>query len=174
MGNKVMKTFTVLEVYNIIQYLNNLQENQVKELPTKMRWYLKKNMDKLTPIAKSFEEFRDGLVKELHDNYFNDEKSYEYAEVKRDEDGNPILKDDGTEETTQMRKVKDEYFDEYNMAISELNAKLNEILREQNDIEIATVDLDEFVESLPDDSPLDFDSLAVLCFMDETSNLKEG
>lgn len=173
--SNIMKTFKTIEVINIVSYLNNtMKEDQVKELPTKVRWNLKKNIDKLIPVAKSFEEFRDNMIKELQSEYFNDEKSYEYAEVKKDSDGNPILRDDGTEETEQMRKVKDEYLDEYSEAVKDLNDKLQEILVEENDIEIATINMDAFVDSLPDDTTIDFDCLNIMCFMDETTNVKEA
>lgn len=170
----ITKTFSTLEIINIIAFLNNnVKEEQMKELPTKFRWNLKKNTDKLMPIARRFEEFRDDLVKELQDIYFTDEKSYEYTETKRDDNGNPVLKSDGTEETTSMRKVKDEYMDEYNGAIKELNTKLQEILVEKNDVEINAMDLDNLVEMLPDDTSIDFDCLSILCFMDETTNVKK-
>jgi hypothetical protein len=142
-------------------------------LPTKFRWNLKKNLDRVTPFAKRFEEFRNDLIKELQDKYFTEEKSYTYAETKRDENGNPVLKDDGTEETVEMKKIKDEYLDEYNEAVVDLNTRLQEILAEKNDIEINGMDLDALVDSLSDDTTIDFDCLSILCFMDETTNVKK-
>ena len=170
----ITKTFSTLEIINIIAFLNNnVKEEQMKELPTKFRWNLKKNTDRITPIARRFEEFREDLVKELQNVYFTDEKSYEYTETKTDENGNPVLKSDGTEETTSMKKVKDEYMDDYNEAVKELNAKLQEILMEKNDVEINAMNLDNLVEALPDDTCIDFDCLSILCFMDETTNVKK-
>ena len=168
------KTFNTLETLNIVSFINNnMSESQIKELPTKVRWNLKKNMDKLIPTAKRFEEFRDELIKELQTNYFNDEKSYEYTETKRDDDGNPILNEDGIEETTQMRKIKDEYQEEYEAALQELNGKLQEILGEKSDYEINVINMDAFVDSLPDDTKIDYDCLSILSFMDETTNVKK-
>lgn len=168
------KTFSMIETLNIVSYINNnMSEDQVKELPTKVRWNLKKNMDKLVSAAKRFEDFRDELIKELQTNYFNDEKSYEYTETKRDEDGNPVLNADGIEETVQMRKVKDEYQEEYEAAVQELNGKLQEILGEKNDYEINVIDMDAFVDSLPNDTSIDYDCLSILSFMDETTNVKK-
>ncbi len=168
------KTFNTIEVVNIVSFINNnMSEDQIKELPTKVRWNLKKNMDKLIPVAKRFEEFRDELIKELQANYFNDEKSYEYTETKRDDDGNPVLNADGVEETVQMRKVKDEYQEEYEAAVQELNGKLQEILGEKNNYEINTIDMDAFVDNLPNDTKIDYDCLSILSFMDEITNVKE-
>ena len=168
----ITKTFTTYEIVNICAYINNVDEEQLKMLPTKLRWYLKKNMDKIIPTVKTYEEFRDGLVKELQEKYFTEEKSSEYYETKKDDDGNPVLKEDGSEETVQMRKIKDEYLDEYTEAVNELNEKLQEILSEQNDVQITAVNIDDFVESLPNNTSLDYDFLSILCFMDETTNVK--
>lgn len=168
------KTFSTIEVVNVVAYLTDtMTEEQAKELPTKFRWNLKKNMEKFAPVAKRFEEFRDELIKELQASYFNDEKSYEYLETKKDENGNPVLNEEGAEETVPMRKIKDEYFDEYEKAITELNNKLQEILAERNDYDINVVDMDTFVDNLPDDAKIDFDCLNILSFMDETTNVKD-
>lgn len=169
----VIKTFSTYEIVNICAFVNNnVTEDQIKELPTKTRWYLKKNIDKIIPIVKTYEEFRDSLVKELQEKYFTNDRSDEYLETKKDTDGNPIIKEDGSEETVQMRKIKDEYLDEYTSAVNELNEKLQEILNEQNDVDISTINMDAFVENLPDDTSIGYDFLSILSFMDETTNVK--
>ena len=71
-----------------------------------------------------------------------------------------------------MRKIKDEYLDEYTSAVNELNEKLQEILNEQNDVDISTINMDAFVENLPDDTSIGYDFLSILSFMDETTNVK--
>lgn len=164
--NTKTKEFTNIEVINIVSYINKIMTDEQKSaLPTKFKWYLKKNMDKLTPIAAKFEEFRDAEVKELQSNYFTEEKSEEYTEKQTDPDG--------TEHDVPMRKVKAEFMDAYTDDVNVLNSKLQEILAEKNTVEISTVDLDAFVETLPDDSPIDFDSLNILSFMDMSTNVVE-
>ena len=158
------KNFNTIEVINIVSFINNVMTDEQKNaLPTKVKWYLKKNMDKLVPIAKNFEEFRDGEVATLQKDWFIDEKSEEYTEVKKGENDEDI--------NVPMRKIKAEYMDEYNNAVNELNAKLQEILMDNNVVEIATFDMDSFVENMPDDSPVDFDCLNILSFMDETTGV---
>lgn len=167
------KNFTTLEVINIVSYINNvMKDEQKQELPTKMKWYLKKNLDKMVPIARDFEEFRDGEIEVLQKDFFNEEKSEEYMETRRDENGNPIMDAEGNEETVAMRKVKEEFMGEYTKAVDELNTKLQEILVEKNKMEIACIDFDSFVEGLPEDTKIDFDSLNILSFMEETSNVE--
>lgn len=158
------KNFNTIEVINIVSFINNVMTDEQKNaLPTKVKWYLKKNMDKLVPIAKNFEEFRDGEVATLQKDWFTDEKSEEYTEVKKGENDEDI--------NVPMRKIKAEYMDEYNNAVNDLNAKLQEILMDNNVVEIATFDMDSFVENMPDDSPVDFDCLNILSFMDETTGV---
>ena len=168
------KNFATSEIVTIVSYLNeNLTDDKTKVLPTKFRWNLKKNLDKLVPIAQRFDAFREGLIKELRENFFSEEKSEEYAETVKDDDGNAILDEDGNEQTTMMRRVKSEYMDDYKKTVADLNDKLSEILAETNSIEISTVDFDDFVNNLSDNSLITFDDLSILCFMDETTNLSE-
>ena len=95
-------------------------------------------------------------------------------QVKTDENGEPMKDGEGNEITEPMRKIKDEYMVEYQKVVSELNTKLNEIAYEDNEVEIATVDFDIFIDSLPDDSSIDFDDITMLSFMDTTTNIKEA
>ena len=160
------KNFSNIEVINIVAFINKVMTDEQKNaLPTKMKWYLKKNMDKLGGIAQKFEEFRDGEIKVLQNEYFNEEKSEEYTDIQKDENGE--------DREVQMRKVKEEFMKDYTNDVNSLNAKLQEILAEVNTVEISTVDFDAFVENLPEDSPIDFDCLNILSFMDETSNVVE-
>jgi hypothetical protein len=73
------KNFNTLEVLNIVSYFNNvLKPEQIKVLPTKLRWYLKKNLELLIPIAKNFDDFKNSLIKEkIQDVFLTDEKSVE-------------------------------------------------------------------------------------------------
>ena len=165
------KNFKNIEVLNIVAYVNNMSKEKVDELPLKFRWNLKKNMDKLRPIAESYETFRNERIQELQTEWFNEEKSEEFMQPQIDENGNPIKDEDGNEITEPMRKIKDEYMDDYRKVVNELNDKLNEIAYENNEVEISTVDFDAFIDSLPDDSNINFDDVTMLSFMDTTTNV---
>lgn len=165
------KAFRNIEVLNIYSYVNQLTKEKADELPLKFRWNLKKNMDKFRPIAERYEAFRNEQLQQLQKSWFNDEKSEEFMQPKTDEAGNPVLDADGNQETETMRKIKDEFIDDYKKATEELNAKLSEIAFEDNIVDIATVDFDSFVDSLPEDSHLDFDDLTMLSFQDTSTNL---
>lgn len=153
------KSFLNVEVINVMAAMRTLLEDEkkVKELPIKLRWALKKNMSALSNTVDDFEAFRQELVEELQNEYFsNDEKSYP-----------AMVEVPGQEEPQEGRKVKEEYLEEYEKRVEELNTRLQELLREENEYEIRTVDLDAFVENLADDTSLTFDDVDMLSFMDK-------
>lgn len=167
------KIFTNLEIINIVSYFNKMDKEILDELPLKFRWNLKKNMDKIRPIAESYDNFRNEQIQNLQRDWFNEEKSEEFIQTKLDENGNPMKDFEGNEITEPMRRIKEEYMDEYRKTVGELNAKLADISNEINEVEISTVDLDAFVDELPEESKIDFDALTMLSFMDTTTNVKK-
>ena len=146
-----------VEVVNLVQSINRLLTNaeKVRELPIKIRWAIKKNINVFSPTVKSFEDLRRELIDELQKEFFNEEKSHIITE--NDEDGNG----------EEVRQVNDEYMDEYNERVNELNSKLQELLGENNEYEIYTVNMDEFVESLSNDTKLEYSDIDMLSFMGE-------
>ena len=149
------KEFLNIEVVNNMNALNRLlaNEKKAKELPIKVRWAIKKNISVLSPTVKDFEDLKKELVEELQKEYFTEEKSH------------IVTGDERFSEDDEVRQVNDEYMEEYEEKVSELNGKLRELLNESNEYEIHTIDLDAFVESLPDDTSLEFSDLEILSFM---------
>ena len=168
------KIFKNIEVLNIVAFINQMPKEKADELPLKFRWNLKKNFDKLRPIAESYENFRDEQLKQFQSKWFDEEHSYEFMQTKIGVDGKPELDADGNEVTEPARKIKDEFMDAYKEDVGEINAKLNEIAYEDNEIEIIAYDFDALIDTLPEDSKLDFDDLTMLSFMDLTTNVKEA
>lgn len=165
------KIFKNIEVLNIVAYVNQMPKEKADELPLKFRWNLKKNIDKLRPIAEAYENFRNEQVQQLQAKWFDEEHSEEFMQAKLDDEGKPMVDADGNEITEPMRKIKEEFMDDYTNDVNELNAKLNEIAYEDNEVEISTVDFDAFIDALPEESKIDFDDITMLSFQDETSNL---
>lgn len=160
------KTIITAAVVNTIGYFNTTDQAALKEklecLPTKMRWHLRKNISAFAGIAKEFEDFRNDIVKELQEKWFNDEHSEPFMQTVTDENGNPKKDETGAEITEEARKIKPEYLKEYEAAVEEVNRKLTEIAMETNEIEISPIDVDAFVETMPDDSPIDMDFLDIM------------
>lgn len=165
------KIFKNIEALNIVAYVNQMPKEKADELPLKFRWNLKKNMDKLRPIAEAYENFRNEQVQHLQTKWFDEEHSEEFMQAKLDDEGKPIVDADGNEVTEPMRKIKEEFMEEYTADVNELNVKLNEIAYEDNEVEISVVDFDAFVDALPEESKIDFDDITMLSFQDESTNI---
>jgi len=156
------KTYKTRDIVDVISYMNAADQNRFKELPTKIRWNLKKNLEKFVPVAKRFEEFRTELITELQQEWFTEDKTEEGTRVVTDNNGNAILNEDGSEKTEVIKKIKSEYMDEFDKAVDDINKKLGEILSEEVDIDISPIDVDGYVDSMDDDSSITFDDLNVL------------
>ena len=171
---KKIKSFNSLEVLTICNFINQLTPEKNDKLGLKLRWAIKKGFDKLSPIAKQYEDFRNEIVNELQKAYFDEEHSEEFMQPKLDAEGKPMVDADGNEVTEPMRRIKEEFMDDYQAAVAEANRKLQEIAEEKNDIEIDTFDIDAFVENLDDDGVLTFEDLTMLTAFDESTNVKEA
>ncbi len=164
------KIFKTVEVLGIVSYFNTLNKEIANDIPLKTRWMLKKNLDKLIPAAQSFEEFRDEQIKDLQAKWFDEAHSFEVTRPKVDENGKAVMKN-GVQETETLKQVKAEFIDDYSREIDELNEKLEEIAKETNEYDISTINMDEFVNNLPDKTKIDFDTITMLSFMDEETNI---
>ena len=83
---------------------------------------------KLADAAQSLEKFREELVKDIQEEFFgNDEKSYEAKEVKTDEDDNPVLDENGKEVMVDVRKIKEEFEQEFKDKLEDADTKYREI-----------------------------------------------
>ena len=171
----IKKEFTTLEIVNIVAYINNyFTEEMSNELPLKFRWYLKKNLDAIIPIAKRFDELRDGEVKKIQEKWFTDDNTEIISEPERDANGNVVKDTDGNEIMQELKHLKKEFQADYQKEFDELNLKLRDILLETNEVDVATVDFDDFVDGLSDDTAINFDALNILSFMDKTTDVKEA
>ena len=91
------------------------------KLPIKMMWGLKEDISRLDEIRQRYNEFD----KEINDRYMSDEFSFD--DIETDENGN---------ENT-VRRVKDEYLDQF-------NSEKRELLFTENEIEINVFGIEDF------------------------------
>ena len=160
------KTFTTYDVLNIAGFYTQLSreenKNKADEISVKVRWALKKAVSAMSADVKQFEEFREAEVQKIRDEYFSEEKSHMVERPRQDEDGNNVLDSDGNVVMDSEREVKEEYLEDYRKAVSALNDSLNEIAKEKHTYKYAGVDMDAFIESLPDKPALTFDDLTLI------------
>ena len=143
---------SINDIYKIVGSVLKMDEDKKEKLPLKLRWKLENNITKMKPIAMNFEKTIASVSESINKNFFNDpEKTIR------------IVNEDGSE----VAKIKDEYIETYKKEVEDLNGQLVEIASEEREIDIQTYDIDSFIDSLPDDTPLTFDDLKILQFMNE-------
>ena len=156
------KTITTLETINVVAWANQLPKEKMDAIPLKIKYAIKKLVAKLEPDAKAFEEFRNQEIEKIREKYFTDDKCDHKTETVMDDNGDPVVDENGVEETRELLVVKDEYMNDYQDEIQILNEKLNEILMEKNTYEYNSCDIEAMVQNLPDDSPLEWDDVNML------------
>lgn len=151
------KELLVMECININGWYNKIRadKNKLNGLSVSTLWALRKNMKKIAETVDSFNELKASLENELQEEFFNDEKSE--ATIVKGENG----------EDTPARKVKDEYFNDYQKKINELNGKLNELAITKESYDFASIDMDKEIERLDVDCNLDMDDLDMLSIFEQ-------
>jgi len=146
------KELLVIECININGWYNKVRadKDKLKGLSVSTLWALRKNMKKIAETVDSFNELKASLENELQEEFFNDEKSEEVT----------VKGENG--EDTPARKIKDEYFDDYQKKIDELNGKLNELAITKESYDFASIDMNKEIERLNVDCNLDMDDLDML------------
>ena len=98
------------------------------------RFNLKRNMKTLREIADSFYEFKNEEDAKIREKFTTDEMSEE--KMIKDENGTDV----------PGRVVKDEYLDDLKKVQEEVQAKLNEILMDTEEVNLYIINLEDEVE----------------------------
>lgn len=148
--NKVIKNILVFDIISQTKWYER-EKNNLNSLSVKTRWNLKKNIKEIQKISSSFYEFKDSLQNQLKEKYSSDERS---IEEQIDQNGQKTL----------VRKIKDEYLKEYQKQVNEMNAKLDQLLKEREEILIYPINMDEEIENMAADANLSDESMQMLMF----------
>ena len=148
------------QILNIVSWYNNdFKKNKRNEvLPLKLQLDLQRNIGSLIEAAQSYEKVCKQLVINVQKEYFTEEKTIEEKKIQKDENGE--------EKEVFEHILKDEYKEEYNEKINDINEKIQELGKEGEVYTLRVFDLDTFVDSNP---ALTVDDLYMLTFMDENS-----
>ena len=151
------KELLVMECININGWYDQVRQDKKKlnGLSVKTLWALRKNMKKIAEVADYFKEFKEGLEQEIKDDFFNSEKSEET--VVKDNEGNE----------TPAQKVKDEYLQDYQARINEINGKLNELVLTKEEFDFTPIDIESEIERLNTDCNLNMDDLDILSVFEQ-------
>lgn len=157
-GKVELSNYQILKI--VSWYNNNFKPSDSnKELPMKLRLNLQRNISALIDNAQSFEKVCREMWGDVQKGFLTDEKSREVKEMKKDESGE--------EKEIVSRVVKEEFREEYQQKNKEMSEKIEELSKETEIYSIRLFDLDEFADSLPEDTILSVDDLFMLTFMDE-------
>ena len=159
MSKKIYKTIPVIAAVNEVAWYGQ-EKDKLNCLSVKARWNLKKNIKELEKISSQYDELRNELDTELRDKYSTDEKSIETE----------IDQPDGSKQPG--RRVKDEYLEEYQKDIQDMNNKINELLSDTEEVALYIIDIDAEVERMDDDAELSdaaMDMLSLFESSDEPS-----
>jgi hypothetical protein len=154
MSKKIYKTIPVIAAVNEVAWYGQ-EKDKLNDLSVKARWNLKKNIKELGKIADQYNEFRGELDTQLREKYSNDEMSVETE----------IDQPDGTKQPG--RRVKDEYLEQYQKDIAEMNEKINELLRDTEEVELYIIDMDAEVEKMKDDAELSDAAMDMLSLFED-------
>lgn len=148
------------QIFEVVGWYNNdFKKNKRNEvLPLKLQLDLQRNIGSLIEAAQSYEKVCKQLVMNVQKEYFTEEKTIGKKKIQKDENGE--------EKEVFEHILKDEYKEEYNEKINDINEKIQELGKEGEVYTLRVFDLDTFVDSNP---PLTVDDLYMLTFMDENS-----
>lgn len=147
MSKKIVKTIPMVAALNEVAWYEQ-NRSDISALSATARLALKRNMNQLSDMSKNFYQLRDELREELRNKYSTDEMSIE-TEVE-DADGNKV----------PGRHVKDEYLEEYQSEVAELQEKLNDMLADTEEVDLFIIDLDAELERI-DQKDLDISDAAI-------------
>lgn len=156
------KTLTTLDTIAIVKWNAELTDDKKLAIPMKVRFHLKKAISKMQSNVELFDTFRNEELRKIQSNYINSQKTTEVTENVVDNDGNPVLDDNGLQLTETVYKINDEYMKDYQAEIDDLNNRLNEMLMKTNTYEYNGVNIENMVDNLPENTPLTFEDLDML------------
>lgn len=177
MSKTVQKEFTVNEVLNIFKFYNaemdkidKGEDSVLNKLSNVTRWNLKRNLNEFKSTADDFDKFDERISEDIKNDWFyNDEKSELFEEVEKDENGEDLLDEDGKPVTRELRRIKEEFVEEYEERMREYDKELLEILNDSDTYTIKTSnvgdEIEEFINELSEDELM---NISILLFMDDT------
>lgn len=159
---RVTKIFKVYEIVALVNWYEEFYKNKLRELPIKTQWLLDKNIKTMVADAKDFMTFREGIMKNIQEKYFTDEKTEDFETEQKDENGNIVKDENGKVVMQKMKKVKDEFLKEYKKELEGINNELESVASEEKEYAVSLIDIDSLIEELPDDSNINIDDLNMI------------
>lgn len=152
----MIRKLRVIECIGVKQWYEKARmEKKFDNLTVSTLWTLRKNIKPIIDTVNNFNEFKSGLEEELQAKYFTEEKS-QITTIKN-QDG----------EDVSVRKVKDEFFTEYQEEVAKINKKLKEIVDTVEQLSFSPIDMNKEIERLGSSCALNMDDLDILSIFEE-------
>lgn len=147
-----IKITNIIAVSELEWYNSKVEE--LKKLPLKTQWTIRKNMKVLEPISQEFMIFRQELEEKKTSEWFVEGNGK--CEKKTDDEGNEML------------QILDEYMDEFLKYNNDLNKQINEIAFEEVEVEIEEINLEDIVNYVDGkDIELNMDDIDMLSIFEK-------
>lgn len=131
------KNIMMIQAVNFVSYYNNEEtKKRLSSLPLKLQWTIRKNVKEISKLSKEFEDFRAELIQKRNEEWFVEGNGKCEKFTEKTPNG----------EEREMLRITNEYIDEYKIYENGINAQLEDILKETNEINYTPIDLDDFVE----------------------------
>ena len=142
MNNNTFKkeVYLVIALNEITWYAKDDVRERLGKLPLSYQYTIRKNMKPLSKMCEDFNSFKSEQEQILREQWFDDEHSEETTT--KDDQGNEI----------PARKIKEEYFAEYEQEVKTLNTQLEKLLAETDEVQFNAINLDDLVEAAGDNS----------------------
>lgn len=141
MANTTKKeVYLIVALNEVTWYAKEDVQERIKKLPLTYQYSLRKNMKELAKMVEEFNSFKAEQEQVLRDTWFDTTHSDEITTT--DDQGNEI----------PARKIKEEYFEDYQKAVKDLNGQLEKLLSQTEEISYTPFDIDALVEVAGNDS----------------------
>ena len=146
------KTFTLFQLRTLYNWFNDFRQERIKSLPIRTQWNLLQIIKLFEQKIQDYEALENELIGDIQKEYTTEEKA--------------IKKEEGNERITWQ--IKDEFLEEYREKISKIqDDALTPILNEKYTYTFNSIDVNEILENLQNDTKIILDDLEMLDFINK-------
>ena len=136
----------LINAQGICAWYDAFSQEKNKALPLRVQWNLLSNIKELRKDVGKFTDLRNSFIDNLNKEYFGDDKSYIYQNEKGED----------------VRRIRDEYYDEYKTKVDEANKVIFDASLEENEYEFRVIDVEKLIDEIPTDSGIQLEDIEIM------------
>ena len=145
------KTFTLFQLRTLYNWFNDFRQERIKSLPIKTQWNLLQIIKLFEQKIQDYEVFENELIGDIQKEYTTEEKA-----IKKEDNDRVIW------------QIKDEFLEEYRKKISKIqDDELTPLLNEKYTYTFNSIDVNEILENLQNDTKIILNDLEMLDFINK-------